>query len=183
MVGTHEIGCIAREMIAGIGLHRIHLQHILLRRSPEDIQLSPLVRIMVDDTAAFTGISTLVIIRRALHAALHVAQNAQLVLLAQHAHNALASAIGIAKESNSSAHIISILSVLSIFFIFSIVHPLSALSQADINHFFQTTATLHHFRVLANLDGFNFSCLKMMEQGSVIQTIFLVIDTDHEFSI
>ena len=135
---------------------------------------------MVDDTAAFTGISTLVIIRRALHAALHVAQNAQLVLLAQYAHNALASAIGIAKESNSSAHTISILSV---FFIFSIVHPLSALSQADINHFFQTTATLHHFRVLANLDGFNFSCLKMMEQGSVIQTIFLVIDTDHEFSI
>lgn len=52
MVGTHEIGCIAREMIAGIGLHRIHLQYILLRRSPEDIQLGTLVRIMVDGSAA-----------------------------------------------------------------------------------------------------------------------------------
>ena len=166
MVGTHEIGCIAREMIAGIGLHRIHLQHILLRRSPEDIQLGTLVRIMVDGSAAVIArISLLGMKRRPLHAALHVAQDAQLLLLAQHAHDALASAVGIAKESHSSAHAIL------------------AFSQRDVNHLFQTAAALHHFSVLANLDGFYFSRLEMMEQGSVIQSVFLVVDTDYEFSI
>ena len=153
-------------MIAGIGLHRIHLQHILLRRSPEDIQLGTLVRIMVDGSAAVVArISPLGMKRRPLHAALHVAQDAQLVLLAQYAHDALSAAIGVAEETCSSAH-----SVLT-------------LAQGDVNHLFQTAAALHHFSILANLDGFYFSRLEMMEQGSVIQSVFLVVDTDYEFSI
>ncbi len=65
-------------------------------------------------------------IRSPLHAALHVAQDAQLLLLAQYAHDALASAVGIAEESYSSAYAVF------------------AFAQGDVNHLFQTAASLHH---------------------------------------
>ena len=47
MVGTHEIGCITREMIAGIGLHRIYFEHILRGRRPEQIEFGTLVGVVV----------------------------------------------------------------------------------------------------------------------------------------
>lgn len=53
-----------------------------------------------------------------------MAQDAQLVLLAQYAHDALSSAIGVAEETYSSAH-----SVLT-------------LAQGDVNHLFRL---LHPF--------------------------------------
>ena len=54
-----------------------------------------------------------------------LAQDAQLVLLAQYAHDALSSAIGVAEETYSSAY--------SVF----------TLAQGDVNHLFQTAASCH----------------------------------------
>ena len=62
------------------------------------------MRIVSDEAWAITGIGTQVVVGSALHVALYVGQDAQLVLLAQYAHDALSAAIGVAEETYSSAH-------------------------------------------------------------------------------
>ena len=165
MVGAYIVGWRTGNMVSGVGLHRIHFQHVLFGRSPENVHLGSLVRIVIDEAWAITGIGTQVVVGSALHVALYVAQDAQLVLLAQYAHDALSAAIGVAEETYSSAH-----SVLT-------------LAQGDVNHLFQTAASLHHLRVLANLDALYLPRLEMMEQGSVVETIFLVVDADDELAV
>ena len=49
MVGAHIVGWRTGNMVSGVGLHRIHFQHVLLSRSPEDVHLGSLVRIVIDE--------------------------------------------------------------------------------------------------------------------------------------
>ena len=49
MVGAHIVGWRIGKMVSGVGLHRIHFQHVLLGRSPEDVHLGSLVRIVIDE--------------------------------------------------------------------------------------------------------------------------------------
>lgn len=130
------------EMIAGIGLHRIHFEYVLAGWSPEHIEFGSLMRVMVDGIGALVLISILVAIRGALEVAFYVAEDAQVVLLAQNADDSLAAAIGITKEPRSSAHTIF------------------ALAEGDVDYFLQTAAALHHFCILANLDAFNLTSLE-----------------------
>ena len=85
------------EMIAGIGLHRIHFEYILAGWSPENIELGSLVRVMVDGIGALVLISILVAIRGALEVAFYVAEDTQVILLAQNADDSLATTVGITK--------------------------------------------------------------------------------------
>ena len=135
------------EMVAGIGLHRIHFEYILAGWSPENIELGSLVRVMVDDIGTLVLISILVAIRGALEVAFYVAEDAQVVLLTQYADDSLAASVGIAEESYSSAHAVF------------------ALAEGDVDYFLQTAAALHHFCILATLDAFNLTSLEMVEQG------------------
>ena len=85
------------EMIAGIGLHRIHFEYVLAGWSPEHIEFGSLVRVMVDGIGALVLISILVAIRGALEVAFYVAEDAQVILLAQNADDSFATAVGITK--------------------------------------------------------------------------------------
>ena len=85
------------EMIAGIGLHRIHFEYVLVGWSPENIELGSLVRVMVDGIGTLVLISILIAIGGALEVAFYVAEDAQVVLLAQNADDSLATAVGITK--------------------------------------------------------------------------------------
>ena len=55
--------------------------------------------------------------------------------------------------------------------------------EGDVDYFLQTAAALHHFCILANLDAFNLTSLEMVEQGSIVESVFLIVDTDDELSI
>ena len=85
------------EMIAGIGLHRIHFEYVLAGWSPENIELGSLVRVMVDGIGTLVLISILIAIGGALEVAFYVAEDAQVILLAQNADDTLATAVGITK--------------------------------------------------------------------------------------
>ena len=153
------------EMIAGIGLHRIHFEYVLAGWSPENIELGSLMRVMVDDIGTLILISILIAIGGALEVAFYVAEDAQVILLAQNADDSLATAVGITKESRSSAHTVF------------------ALAESDVDYFLQTAAALHHFCILANFDAFNLTSLEMVEQGSIVESVFLIVDTDDELSL
>ena len=153
------------EMIAGIGLHRIHFEYVLAGWSPENIELGSLVRVMVDGIGTLVLISILIAIGGALEVAFYVAEDAQVVLLAQNADDALAAAVGITKKSHSSAH--------SVF----------ALAESDVDNFLQTAAAFHHFCILANLDALYLASLEMMEQGGIVESVFLIVDTDDELAV
>ena len=152
-------------MIAGIGLHRIHFEYVLAGWSPENIEFGSLMRVMVDGIGALVLISILVAIGGALEVAFYVAEDAQVILLAQNADDSLATAVGIAKESYSSAHAVF------------------AFAKGDVDNFLQTTAALHYFCILANLDAFYLASLEMVEQGGIVESVFLIVDTDDELSI
>ena len=85
------------EMIAGIGLHCIHFEYVFAGWSPEHIELGSLVRVMVDGIGTLVLISILIAIGGALEVAFYVAEDAQVILLAQNADDSLATAVGITK--------------------------------------------------------------------------------------
>ena len=92
-------------------------------------------------------------------------EHTELILLADNADDAFCAAVGITEESPSAGSSVLLL------------------PQCDVDNFLQTAASLHHFGVLAHLDGFYLPCLEMVEEGGVIESVFLVVDTDDELAV
>ena len=92
-------------------------------------------------------------------------EHAEFILLADDADDAFCATVGITEESPSAAGSVLLL------------------AQCDVDDFLQTAASLHHFGVLAHLDGFNLPSLEMVEKGGVIESVFLVVDTDDELAV
>ena len=92
-------------------------------------------------------------------------EHTEFILLTDNADDAFCTAVGITEESPSAGGSVLLL------------------PQCDVDDFLQTAASLHHFGVLAHLDAFNLPCLEMVEEGGVIESVFLVVDTDDELSI
>ena len=92
-------------------------------------------------------------------------EHTEFILLADDADDAFCAAVGITEESPSAGGSVLLL------------------AQCDVDDFLQTAASLHHFGVLAHLDGFNLARLEMVEEGGVIESVFLVVDTDDELAV
>ena len=92
-------------------------------------------------------------------------EHTEFILLADDADDAFCAAVGITEEPPSAGGSVLLL------------------AQCDVDDFLQTAASLHHFSVLTHLDGFYLSRLEMVEEGGVIESVFLVVNTDDELAV
>ncbi|MBS7282136.1 hypothetical protein ACTQ1R_02450 [Prevotellaceae bacterium LCP21S3_C11] len=92
-------------------------------------------------------------------------KHTEFILLADDADDAFCAAVGITEESPSAGGAVFLL------------------AQRDVDDLLQTAASLHHFSVLAHLDGFYLPSLEVVEEGGVIESVFLVVNTDDELAV